>query len=119
VLPLSPGAERLGFEYYRRGTLSLYASDEGAARTRHAKELFTRSALLKLVSIPDLGHQYQVVRHDGLPDVTLSVFANERSAENAAEGTAKSTRSVVRPTSSGATGRQSGGAEAVQFGIKV
>lgn len=41
VLPLSPGrAERHGFEYYRHGTLSLYAAldvktDEG---TRHDRE---------------------------------------------------------------------------------
>ena len=33
--------------------------------------------MLKLVSTPDLGHQYQVVRDDGLPDITLSLFASE------------------------------------------
>ena len=33
--------------------------------------------MLKLVSTPDLVHQYQVVLDDGLPDITLSVFASE------------------------------------------
>lgn len=33
--------------------------------------------MLRLVSTPHLAHQYQVVRADGLPDVLLSVFANE------------------------------------------
>ena len=33
--------------------------------------------MLKLVSTPDLVHQYQVFREDGLPDVTLSLFASE------------------------------------------
>jgi integrase len=33
--------------------------------------------VLKLVFTPDLNHQYQVVRDDGLPDVTLSLFARE------------------------------------------
>ena len=33
--------------------------------------------MLKLVSTPNLGHQYQVVRSDGLPDVSLTLFADE------------------------------------------
>lgn len=33
--------------------------------------------MLKLISTPDLIHQYQIVRDDGLPDVTLSLFASE------------------------------------------
>src|SRR5271157_3147450 len=33
--------------------------------------------MLKLVSTPDFIHQYQVVRDDGLPDITLSLFASE------------------------------------------
>jgi integrase len=33
--------------------------------------------MLKLVSTPNLGHQYQVVRSDGLPDVSLTLFAND------------------------------------------
>jgi integrase len=33
--------------------------------------------VLKLISTPDLVHAYQVVRDDGLPDVTLSLFASE------------------------------------------
>ena len=33
--------------------------------------------MLKLVSTPDLVHQYQVVQDDGLPDITLSLFASE------------------------------------------
>src|SRR5215469_13983916 len=33
--------------------------------------------MLKLVSTPNLGHQYQVVGSDGLPDVSLTVFAND------------------------------------------
>ena len=32
---------------------------------------------MKLVSTPDLDHQYQVVRADGLPDVPLTLFAND------------------------------------------
>jgi hypothetical protein len=32
---------------------------------------------MKLVSTPDLDHQYQVVRPDGLPDVPLTLFAND------------------------------------------
>src|SRR5450755_3041481 len=38
VLPLSPGrAERHGFEYYRRGTLSLYAALNTATGRVHGK----------------------------------------------------------------------------------
>jgi integrase len=33
--------------------------------------------MLKLVSTPNLDHQYQVVRSDGLPDVSLTLFAND------------------------------------------
>jgi integrase len=33
--------------------------------------------MLKLVSTPNLGHPYQVVRSDGLPDVSLTLFAND------------------------------------------
>jgi site-specific recombinase XerC len=32
---------------------------------------------MKLVSTPNLDHQYQVVRADGLPDVPLTLFAND------------------------------------------
>ena len=32
---------------------------------------------MKLVSTPDLDHQYQVVRADGLPDVPLTLFASD------------------------------------------
>lgn len=32
---------------------------------------------MKLVSTPTLDHQYQVVRADGLPDVPLTLFAND------------------------------------------
>lgn len=33
--------------------------------------------MLKLVSTPNLDHQYQVVRADGLPDVSLTLFASD------------------------------------------
>ena len=33
--------------------------------------------MLKLIATPSLAHQYQVVRDDGLPDVMLTVFADE------------------------------------------
>jgi len=33
--------------------------------------------VLKLIATPSLAHQYQVVRDDGLPDVMLTVFADE------------------------------------------
>lgn len=33
--------------------------------------------MLKLISTPDLAHQYQVVREDGLPDVDLTLFAED------------------------------------------
>ena len=32
---------------------------------------------MKLVSTPNLDHQYQVVHADGLPDVPLTLFAND------------------------------------------
>jgi hypothetical protein len=32
---------------------------------------------MKLVSTPNLDHQYQVVLADGLPDVPLTLFAND------------------------------------------
>jgi len=32
---------------------------------------------MKLVSTPNLDHQYQVVRADGLPDVPLTLFASD------------------------------------------
>ena len=39
VLPLSPGrAERHGFEYYRHGTLSLYAASECEDRTSRRQD---------------------------------------------------------------------------------
>jgi len=39
VLPLSPGrAERHGFEYFRHGTLSLYAALDTRTRRRHGKD---------------------------------------------------------------------------------
>jgi hypothetical protein len=39
---------------------------------------FSRGAfMMKLVSTPNLDHQYQVVRADGLPDVRLTMFAND------------------------------------------
>ena len=31
--------------------------------------------MLKLIPTPELAHQYQVVREDGLPDVVLTLFA--------------------------------------------
>ena len=33
--------------------------------------------MLKLISTPELTHQYQVVREDGLPDVVLTLFAED------------------------------------------
>lgn len=33
--------------------------------------------MLKLISTPELARKYQVVREDGLPDVVLTVFADE------------------------------------------
>ena len=50
VLPLSPGrAERHGFEYFRHGTLSLYAALEtrsgqvlGSTANRHTSQEFVR-----------------------------------------------------------------------------
>ena len=33
--------------------------------------------MLKLISTPEFSHQYQVVREDGLPDVALTLFAEE------------------------------------------
>ena len=35
------------------------------------------AALLRIVSTPELARKYQVVREDGLPDVELTVFADE------------------------------------------
>jgi hypothetical protein len=33
--------------------------------------------MLKLISTPDLAHRFQVAQDDGLPDVTLSLFASD------------------------------------------
>ena len=51
VLPLSPGAERHGFEYFRHGTLSLYAALEtksgqviASTASRHTSQEFVRFA---------------------------------------------------------------------------
>jgi Phage integrase family len=36
-----------------------------------------RAPVLKLISTPELAHPYQVVREDGLPDVVLTLFAED------------------------------------------
>jgi hypothetical protein len=36
-----------------------------------------RATVLKLISTPELPHPYQVVREDGLPDVVLTLFAED------------------------------------------
>ena len=33
--------------------------------------------MLRLISTPDLAHKFQVVRDDGLPDVQLTLFADD------------------------------------------
>jgi hypothetical protein len=67
VLPLSPGrAERHGFEYYRHGTLSLYAALEtstgrvhGKTAARHTSQDFV--AFLKVVvSLCPTGQQIHI-----------------------------------------------------------
>lgn len=68
VLPLSPGrAERHGFEYYRHGTLSLYAALEtrtglviGKTATRHGSREFVEF-LEELVARQPRGRQIHVI----------------------------------------------------------
>jgi transposase len=68
VLPLSPGrAERHGFEYYRHGTLSLYAALNtrtgevlGKATDRHTSQEFV-AFLTDLVAHQPGGHQIHVI----------------------------------------------------------
>jgi hypothetical protein len=53
VLPLSPGrAERHGFEYYRHGTLSLYAALNTANGKRSELKLFQSS---HSIGVDDIG----------------------------------------------------------------
>jgi transposase len=68
VLPLSPGrAERHGFEYYRHGTLSLYAALDtktgtvlGKTTTRHTSEEFV-AFLADLVARQPRGREIHVI----------------------------------------------------------
>src|SRR5206468_11420573 len=68
VLPLSPGrAERHGFEYFRHGTLSLYAALNtktgevlGKATDRHTSQEFV-AFLADLVAHQPGGHQIHVI----------------------------------------------------------
>lgn len=68
VLPLSPGrAERHGFEYYRHGTLSLYAALNtdtsevlGKTATRHTSEEFV-AFLSEIVAHQPIGREIHII----------------------------------------------------------
>jgi transposase len=68
VLPLSPGrAERHGFEYFRHGTLSLYAALEtssgqviGSTASRHTNQEFVRF-LQEVVATPPSGKEIHLI----------------------------------------------------------
>ena len=68
VLPLSPGrAERHGFEYYRHGTLSLYAALDtstgrvhGKTAARHTSQDFV-AFLKEVVSLCPAGQQIHII----------------------------------------------------------
>jgi transposase len=91
VLPLSPGrAERHGFEYYRHGTLSLYAALEtrtglviGKTATRHGSSEFVEF-LGELVARQPRGQQIHVIADNlsahktKLVDVFLKAHPNVR-----------------------------------------
>jgi transposase len=82
VLPLSPGrAERHGFEYYRHGTLSLYAalntkSGEvlGQTAARHTSQEFV-AFLAQLVANQPLGQEIHIIADN------LSAHKTERVAQ--------------------------------------
>ena len=81
VLPLSPGrAERHGFEYYRHGTLSLYAalntqSGEVLAKTsaRHTSAEFV-DFLAQIVATQPTGRQIHVITDNLSAHKTKTVF---------------------------------------------
>ena len=81
VLPLSPGrAERHGFEYYRHGTLSLYAAlntqtGEVLAKTsaRHTSAEFVDS-LAQIVGTQPTGRQIHVITDNLSAHKTKGVF---------------------------------------------
>ena len=67
VLPLSPGAERHGFEYYRHGTLSLFAALNtrtgtvlGQTAPRHTTEEFV-AFVAQLVALEPEGREIHIV----------------------------------------------------------
>lgn len=82
MLPLSPGrAERHGFEYYRHGTLSLYAAFKtktgevlGKTAERHTSEQFI-AFLTDLVATQPKGREIHVIAD------TLSAHKTKRVAE--------------------------------------
>jgi hypothetical protein len=82
VLPLSPGrAERHGFEYYRHGTLSLFAALNtrtgtvlGQTAPRHTTEEFV-AFLAQLVALEAEGREIHIVL-DNLASHKLSGFSS-------------------------------------------
>ena len=82
MLPLSPGrAERHGFEYYRHGTLSLYAAFNtqtgevlGKTAERHTSEQFI-AFLTDLVATQPKGREIPVMADN------LSAHKTKRGAE--------------------------------------
>lgn len=81
VLPLSPGrAERYGFEYYRHGTLSLYAALNtktgqvlGQTAPRHTSEEFVAFLEQIAASLPE-GQQIHIIAHNLLAHRTSRVW---------------------------------------------
>jgi hypothetical protein len=68
VLPLSPGrAERHGFEYFRHGTLSLYAALDTATGRVHGKTVASHTSrdfvtfLKEVVSLRPLHQQIHII----------------------------------------------------------
>jgi len=86
VLPLSPGrAERHGFEYYRHGTLSLYAALNtrtgtvlGQTAPRHTTEEFV-AFLGQIVALESKGHEIHIILDN------LSTHKTQRVREFLAE----------------------------------
>ena len=103
VLPLSPGhAERHGFEYYRHGTLSLYAALNTATGRVHGKTGTRRTSrefvafVQEIVALCPPRQQIHIIldnssTHSTVPDPARNFAATSRPANERAKILAEST----------------------------
>ena len=91
VLPLSPGrAERHGFEYYRHGTLALFAAFNtktgeviGKTAARHTSEQFV-AFLRDIVAHQPAGQEIHVIADNLSAQDEASAGVSERTSDGAA-----------------------------------